>query len=139
MSFFVYARSKEIFIIFLAIIKKHPQVNMPKHNMKKKTSRTKKQQASPTRTFVIVTSTGKEKGRYVSKTPAGAAKKVGGRILKQRGHKSVTVRVRETTAGSKKKLYTYAVMQVKLNQKKVVLRDGKRIVYEYKTVIKAKK
>lgn len=112
---------------------------MPKRTTKKSSQRTGKKQASPARTFVIVSSTGKEKGRYVSKTPAGAAKKVGGRALKKRGHKSVTVRVRETTVGSKKKLYTYIVMQVKLKQKKVVLRDGKRIVYEYKTVIKAKK
>lgn len=112
---------------------------MPKHTTKKRSSSQKLKQKSAHRTFVIVSSTGKEKGRYVSKTPAGAAKKVGGRLLKTKNQKSTTVRVRETTAGSKKKLYTYVVMHVKLAQKKVVLRDGKRITYEFKTVIKAKK
>jgi hypothetical protein len=105
---------------------------------KKKTVRLAKSGA-PQRTFVCVSSTGKEKGRYVSTTPAGAAKKVGSRIMKKRGQKTATIRLRETTAGSKKKLYTYIVMHVKLAQKKVVLRDGKRISYQYKTVIKAKK
>lgn len=112
---------------------------MPKYVKKNTSMKKPKKPVSHVRTFVIVSSTGKEKGRYISKTPAGAAKKVGGRILKKRGQKSSTVRVRETTAGSKKKLYTYVVMQVKLDKKKVVLRDGKKIVYEYKTVIKAKK
>lgn len=92
------------------------------------------------RTFVIVSMTGKEKGRYVSKTPAGAAKKIGSRVLKKKKNQlSTTVRVRETTQGSKKKLYTYVVKKVKLAQKKVVMRDGKRISYEFKTVVKAKK
>jgi hypothetical protein len=111
---------------------------MPKQT-KKTTSSRKTKKTTEARTFVIVSANGKEKGRYISKTPAGAAKKVGGRLLKKKGQKSATVRVRETTAGSKKKLYTYVVMHMKLPQKKVVQRDGKKIVYEYKTVIKAKK
>lgn len=113
---------------------------MPKYLKKKSKMSKKTKKSSPElRTFVIVSLNGKEKGRYVSKTPVGAAKKVGGRLLKQRGQKTATIRVRETTAGSKKKLYTYVVMHVKLDKKKIVLRDGKRISYEYKTVIKAKK
>lgn len=98
----------------------------------------KKISASP-RTFVVVSAAGKEKGRYISRTPSGAAKKVGGRQLKAKNQKSATIRVRETTVGSKKKLYTYVVSLVSLPKRKVVMRDGKRITYQYKTVVKAKK
>lgn len=99
----------------------------------------KKKSVSSPRTFVVVSSTGKEKGRYVSRTPSAAAKKVGGRQLKAKNQKSATVRVRETTVGSKKKLYTYMVSLVQLPKRKIVMRDGKRITYKYKTVVKAKK
>lgn len=99
----------------------------------------KKPAPTPPRTFVLVTASGKETGRYISKTPSGAAKKVGGRLLKKRDQMSVTVRVRETTQGSKKKMYMYVVQRVKLPQRKVVMRDGKRISYQFKTVIKTKK
>lgn len=76
-------------------------------------------------------------GRYTSKTPAGAAKKAGTRLLKMKKQQSTTITVRETTAGSKKKVYVYTVKIVP--ERKQVIRDGKRIVYKYKTVIKAKK
>lgn len=99
----------------------------------------RKSTTSKVRTFVSVSSNGKETGRYVSKTPAGAAKKAGIRILKKRNQQSTTVTVRETTAGSKKRVYTYVVKSVKLTPRKVVIRDGKRIVYQYKTVVMAKK
>lgn len=98
-----------------------------------------KAKTAHSRTFVLVTANGKQMGRYVSKTPSGAAKKIGGRLLKKRDQMSVTIRVRETTQGSKKKMYMYVVQRVKLSQRKVVMRDGKRISYQFKTVIKAKK
>lgn len=111
-----------------------------KSTKSKAKSQTKpKAKATKSRTFVLVSSTGKQTGRYVSKTPSGAAKKIGGRLLKKREQMSVTIRVKETTQGSKKKVYTYTVQRIKLAQRKVVMRDGKRISYQFKTVIKAKK
>lgn len=119
-----------------------PKKQTTQQQRKKKTktaSKPKKAKPSLSRTFVLVTSTGKEMGRYISKTPSGAAKKIGGRLLKKRDQMSVTIRVRETTQGSKKKMYMYVVQRVKLAQRKVVMRDGKRISYQFTTVVKAKK
>lgn len=94
----------------------------------------------PTRSFVHVSASGKTSGRYLSKTPSGAARKIGNRLLKKKeGQKSIKVRVMETTQGSQKKIYTYVVMRMKLPKSKVVhLNNGQRVSYKFKTVVKSK-
>jgi hypothetical protein len=75
----------------------------------------------------------KEEGRYLSQTPAGAAKKAGSRLLKNR--KSVRVTIVETTRGSKNKEYSYLVQRFPVNE--IVVRDGVEVLYRFKTVAKA--
>lgn len=97
-------------------------------------------QKKPNRSFVHVSASGKTSGRYLSKTPSSAAKKIGNRLLKQKeGQKSIKVRVMETTQGSKKKLYTYVIMRMKLPKSTIVhLGNGQRVCYKFKMVVKSK-
>lgn len=74
-------------------------------------------------------------GRYLSDTPAGAARKAGSRILRKKKVKSVKVCVLETTRGGLAKEYDYRVKKVSVN--KEVVRDGVPILYRFKTVVKA--
>jgi hypothetical protein len=74
-------------------------------------------------------------GRYMSKNPAGAAKKAGSRILRKRGINSVKVCVLETTRGGLGKEHAYRVKRVRVNEE--VVRDGVPILYKFKTVVKA--
>lgn len=92
------------------------------------------------RSFTYVSSSGKKSGRYLSKTPSGAAKKIGNRLLKEKaGQKSIKVRIMETTQGSQKKMYTYIVMRIQLPKSKMVhLNNGQRISYKFKLVVKSK-
>jgi hypothetical protein len=102
-------------------------------------SRGKKTTHTKHRSFVLVTSSGKHIGRYISKSPAGAAKKAGSRILKKKGQISTHVHIKETTQGSLKKTYKYIVRRQKLSQQKVVSLKGRRVTYKYKTTVKASK
>ncbi len=98
---------------------------------------TKRTPAAKTRSFVLVTSSGKTIGRYLSKSPASAARKAGNRILKQKGQMSTHVHIKETTQGSLKKSYKYLIRRVKLTKQKKVQLNGKTVSYKYKTIVKA--
>ena len=76
-------------------------------------------------------------GRYLSATPAGAARKAGIRVMRKRGVNSVKICVRETTQGGLGKEHAYRVRRVRVNEE--VMRGGVPVLYEYKTVIKAVK
>ncbi len=81
-------------------------------------------------------SSSENSGRYLSWTPASAAKKAGGRILKEYNdsHKTkkqqIEVVVRETTNTSNKKEMGYHVKRVKLD--KPIKLDNYTIKYETK-------
>ena len=72
-----------------------------------------------------------EGGRYMSKTPSGAAKKAFTRLCRESKVKGVCtfiVSLRETTAGSAKKVFKYK-LQRKLKKKPVEL-QGRTIKYD---------
>lgn len=77
-------------------------------------------------------------GRY-SGDPEAAAKKAFGRQCRGKKVKGVctfAVTMKETTQGSDKKLYSYRMSREKLNKPIKVDRDGVKVVYKYKTVVK---
>ena len=76
-------------------------------------------------------------GRFLSNTPAGAARKAGSKVMRKRGVNSVKVCVRETTQGGLGKEHAYRAKRVRVNEE--VMRGGVPVVYEFKTVIKAVK
>jgi PHD/YefM family antitoxin component YafN of YafNO toxin-antitoxin module len=79
-------------------------------------------------------------GRFLSSSPASAAKKAGTQICRAsaiRGRCTLIVTIRETTAGSKHKQYVYKVSRV--HAPTTVVRNGVEIVYEYKTEVKSMK
>jgi Mg-chelatase subunit ChlI len=79
-------------------------------------------------------------GRFLSSSPASAAKKAGTQICRAsaiRGRCTLIVTIRETTAGSKHKQYVYKVSRV--HAPTTVIRNGVEIVYEYKTEVKSMK
>jgi hypothetical protein len=73
-------------------------------------------------------------GRYLSKTPSGVAKKIGNRVLKHHNKNTIKIKIKETTNGSKKQIFHYQVTRVK--DPKTVIKDGKEIVFKYKTTVK---
>ena len=78
-------------------------------------------------------------GRYVSRNPAGAAKKAFAvlcRIKRIRGRCALVLTVRETTQGSISKEFTYKLRRYKLPEP-VTLPNGRS--YEYGTSVKAVK
>ena len=77
-------------------------------------------------------------GRYVSTTPAGAAKKAGSQICRAsrvKGQCSLEVHLRETTQGSAHKEYVYRVKRVK--DPVTVERAGQEITYNYRMTVKS--
>lgn len=83
---------------------------------------------------------GKEnlEGRYISRTPAGAARKAASQICRHskiKGQCSLKITVRETTRGSKGKEYSYSVKRVK--DPVTIERDGVEITFKYRTEVKA--
>jgi PHD/YefM family antitoxin component YafN of YafNO toxin-antitoxin module len=79
-------------------------------------------------------------GRFLSSSPASAAKKAGTQICRAsaiRGRCTLIITIRETTAGSKHKQYVYKVSRV--HAPTTVVRNGVEIVYEYKTEVKSMK
>lgn len=92
-------------------------------------------------------SIGHSGGRYISKSPLGAARKMATQLFKlikseQKykiySGKTLTISVRKTTSGSNKKLYTYTAKQIKLDKPIVANLNGKKIVYKNKTIVKKK-
>lgn len=96
------------------------------------------------RSFTIINVVGKSSknlgGRFISRTPSGAAKKAAKRVCKMnkiKGQCSFVVHIQETTQGSKKKIYKYNVKKTPTS--KSVVRDGVKISFKYKVVAKSLK
>lgn len=80
-----------------------------------------------------------EGGRYMSDTPAQAAKKAFSQIYRQfctcGGRMVMIIHMRETTKNSNKNIFKYKVS--KITDKTTVERDGKTITFKYRTKIEA--
>lgn len=79
-------------------------------------------------------------GRYISRTPAGAAKKAFNehcRIKRIRGVCMLHVTVQETTAGSKNKVFTYKLNRMKLKEP-IVRLEGTPQQFLVEYTVKAK-
>ena len=77
-------------------------------------------------------------GRYISTSPASAAKKAFSQYYrnhKRSGAFSLVVHIRETTSGSSHKTFKYRVSKVA--ERKEVVRGGETIVYKYITRVRA--
>ena len=77
-------------------------------------------------------------GRFISKTPDGAARKVFTQAChakKIHGQCSLDVTVKETTQGSSGKTYSYRLKRVKLAKPLVISRGGNDITIEYETKV----
>ena len=76
-------------------------------------------------------------GRFISRTPSGAARKAGSHICRKtaiHGQCTLKLCIEETTRGSARKLYYYTIKRVKEPRK--VLHEGKMVTYNYKTVVR---
>jgi hypothetical protein len=91
---------------------------------------------------------GHDGGRYISKTPLAAAKKVATQLYKlikteskykKYSGKSITFTIRKTTSGSNKKVYEYTAKQIKLAKPVEIEINGKKILYKNKIDVKKKK
>ena len=72
-------------------------------------------------------------GRYVSKTPSGAAKKAATQLFRQSDTKgSIKFMLRETTQGSAGKILCYVAKKVVLSPPKVVKIGDSEITYHFK-------
>lgn len=99
--------------------------------------------------YTIETSNiGHDGGRYISKTPLAAARKVATQIYKliktdakykKYSGKSITFSIRRTTSGSNKKIYEYTAKQIKLAKPIEIEINGKKILYKNKIDVKKKK
>uniref|UniRef100_A0A6C0KFE7 Uncharacterized protein n=1 Tax=viral metagenome TaxID=1070528 RepID=A0A6C0KFE7_9ZZZZ len=103
---------------------------------------------SDKRTFTVLsvaTGSGKAQspsnngGKFVSRTPSGAARKATTKICRSKKAKkcALVVTMKETTKGSKNNAYTYHVKRVK--DPTTVIRNGVEVNYNYKTEIHAHK
>ena len=99
--------------------------------------------------FTIVKSDlGHVGGRYLSKSPLAAAKKMATQLFKliktepkykKLSGKTITFTIRKTTNNSNKKEYEYTANQSKLQKPIEVIINGKTIQYKYKLTVKKKK
>lgn len=85
------------------------------------------------RSFALLLKSGKRKGRYISKSPLNAGKK----IFTKLGVNHAIFSVIETTSGSKKKVFRYE--GTRKNTPKTVKRQGKDITYKYTSQVKSYK
>lgn len=95
-------------------------------------------------------SIGFEGGKFISSSPASAAKKAGRKLHKMidteapfaryRGDKLIQVIIRETTLGSAQKLFAYDIYKVKLSTPTVrTLPNGSEYTIDFEYKIKALK
>lgn len=72
-------------------------------------------------------------GRYRNDTPQDAAKKAFRKILEKDDSKyvSFSFEIKETTKGSKKKIYKYTFTRILKDCPNIVKRDNKNIIYKY--------
>ena len=81
-----------------------------------------------------------EHGRYISKTPKGAAKKAFTRECRSRklkGKCSMKVIIRETTSGSKNKIFEYRFERTKLKTPIKLQINGTEVEYKYQVTGKS--
>jgi len=111
----------------------------PKRSVKRSSSKVER------RSFTIVEVDNKKipsgEGRYTIKangnqTPANAASKACTRALSKRNKNKLVIKVRETTAGSEKKVKCYDCSRTKLKTPIKIDRGGKTQVITHKTHIK---
>ena len=79
-------------------------------------------------------------GRYTSVHPVGAAKKAFSGLCNRKrikGQCTLIITVRETTAGSNKKEFTYKLKREKLKEPLMGMRNGVEVAYLYKTRAKS--
>lgn len=77
-------------------------------------------------------------GRYISKNPYSAAKKAFSQYYREHpvsGRFSLEVHLKETTQNSSHKIFKYRI--TKVNEPKVVIRDGQTIQYKYTVKIRS--
>lgn len=77
-------------------------------------------------------------GRYLSETPAAAAKKAFSQACQAKGIKgpcTMKVYIHETTAGSDKKVYAYKVSRIA--DRREIQRGDELIVYRYSIKVKS--
>lgn len=72
-------------------------------------------------------------GRFISKTPSGAAKKVFSQLELD---KPTLIKIKETTQNSKNKEYVYEVKRVKTNNSVNI--NGQTINFKYSLISKSK-
>lgn len=95
------------------------------------------------RSFTIIGASGAKGstnlgGRFISKTPVGAARKAASRICREsaiRGVCTLEIHIQETTRGGSGKVFMYKVSR-KLNPREVE-RNGKIIKYKYTTIARS--
>ena len=79
-------------------------------------------------------------GRFESKDPAGAARKAFNQACRDKnikGQCTLVVKLQETTAGSRKKVYTYKLKRIKLKKPIIMVRGGVEYPIEYDTKIES--
>ena len=89
------------------------------------------------RSFTLISVNNKSvgtRGKYISRSPAGAASKAGNSVCKNSGPCSLKLSIQETTPGRPQKTFSYTVEQSVVN--KVVEHNGKKVVHKYETVVK---
>lgn len=76
-------------------------------------------------------------GRFISDTPAGAARKAFSHAARTRksGRLSLEIHMRETTQGSLHKIYKYKVRRIPNHSE--IEHDGTSIVYKFTTKVQA--
>lgn len=91
------------------------------------------------RTFTVETSDVKhEGGRYTSSSPSGAARKAARQLfIGNTARVSIKFMIRETTAGSPKRMFTYVAQREKLAEPKVVRLGTSEIKYTHSYNVKA--
>ena len=88
-------------------------------------------------TLVSVNDKANAGGRYISSTPASAARKAGSQICRQkaiRGQCTLYIAVQETTQGSAGKIFYYKIKRVVVNAK--VVHNGKKVTHKYAVLAK---
>ncbi len=77
------------------------------------------------------------RGRYLSTTPMGAAKKAGRQIMKdyRKNNASVVVYIKETTKNMPAKIFKYSVSRI--YDPVTIVRNGVQVTYKYRTVAKS--
>jgi len=79
---------------------------------------------------------GYKDGRFLSSTPAGAARKAFSHASRgMKGRVSLEVHMRETTQGSKHKVYSYKISRI--HDPITVTINGDDITYKYQTKVKS--